>query len=71
MPVTTKIPIVLVYKKSKRHNAKPYIEVFHDMVVDDFINLRKKKPVLPENYEILEIGMGESFVDRYKKKYKI
>lgn len=71
MSVLSKIPIVIVYKKSKRANAKPYLEVFHDTVVDDLINLRKKKPIIPDNYEIIEMGMGESFIAKYKKKYKI
>lgn len=71
MPRTSKLPIVVVYKKSKRKNAKKYLEVFEDTIVDELINERKKKPLLPEKYELVEIGLGESFVDRYKEKYKI
>jgi hypothetical protein len=71
MPVVTKIPIVVVYKKTKRSTAKHYMQVFHDIVIDDLLNERKTKPILPDTYEIVEIGMGESFEQRYKKKYKI
>jgi hypothetical protein len=69
--MATKIPIVCVYTKSKRANAKKYIKVFRNILVDDLVTTSKRKPLLPYEYEILEIGMGESFYDVYKKKHKI
>ena len=69
--MATKIPIVCVYTKSKRKNAKKYIKVFRNILVDDLVTTSKRKPLLPYEYEILEIGMGESFYDVYKKKHKI
>ena len=66
-----KLPVVVVYRKSTRKNSKPVLEVFEDVVVDDIINQRKKIQLIPDTCEILEIGMGESFIQRYKEKYKI
>ena len=37
--------------------------------VDDI--LTKKTPGIPESAIILEIGVGESFIERYKKKHKL
>jgi len=62
-------PVVVVYKKRKY--GKMYMEVFTHLRVDDIIDANKRKPPIPHNYEILEIGVGESFIERYKKKYKI
>lgn len=63
------IPIVVVYQKRK--GGRAYMEVFTNLRVDDIIDTKKRKPPIPHNYEILDIGVGESFVDRYKAKYKI
>ena len=62
----TKIPVVCVYTKSKRNNAKKYIKVFENILADDLVSTTKRKPLLPYEYEILEIGIGESFFDIYK-----
>jgi len=71
MPRTTKIPVVVAYKKSKRKNGKIFVEKFENIIVDDIINGRKRKPLIPENAEIIEIGMGEKFEEKYKEKYKV
>lgn len=63
------IPIVVAYQKRK--NGKVYLEVFNNLRVDDIIDGRKRKPVIPDNYEILDIGVGSDFEERYKKKYKL
>jgi len=39
--------------------------------IDEIINSRKRNPLLPNNYEIVEIGIGESFIEKYKKEYNI
>jgi len=64
------IPIVVVHK-GPRKNSKIQLEIFTSVRVDDVIDGTKRKPLIPHENEILEIGMGESFVERYKKKYKI
>jgi hypothetical protein len=66
-----KTPIAVVYKTSKRKNAKKKIKVFNNTIVDEIINGRKRKPLLPENAEIVEIGVGSSFEEKYKEKYKL
>ena len=63
--------ISVVYKTSKRKNARTKLIVFEDTLVDDIINDRKRKPLLPKETEILEIGVGKSFEEKYKKKYKL
>lgn len=63
------LPIVVIYKKRKY--GKVYLEVFNNTRLDDIIDANKRKPPIPHNYEILDIGVGSSFVERYKKKYKL
>ena len=63
---------VVVIHKGPRKNSKILIEIFNNGTrVDDIINLRKLKPIIPKENEILDIGVGVSFVERYKKKYKL
>ena len=61
--------VVVVYQKRK--NGKPYLQVFHNLRVDDIIDSNKRNPPIPHQYEILEIGVGTCFEERYKKKYKM
>jgi len=63
------IPVIVTYRKRK--NGKVYLQKFENIRVDDVINGRKRKPLIPDNYEILDIGVGESFEERYKQKYKL
>lgn len=62
-------PVVVTYQKRK--NGKIYLEVFENMRVDDIINKRKTKPPIPHNYEIVDIGVGKAFIEKYKEKYKL
>ena len=66
-----KPPVVVVYKTIYRKKEKLNLKVFHDILVDDVIDMGKRKPLIPNDAEILEIGVGSSFEERYKKKYKI
>jgi hypothetical protein len=45
--------------------------VFENTRVDDIISTTKRKPLIPKENEILDLGVGISFVERYKKKYKL
>ena len=47
------------------------METFDDKTPDRIISTTTRKPPIPHKYEILDIGMGEGFVDKYKKKYRI
>ena len=55
-----KIPIVCVYK-GKRSNSKVYIKVFNNILVDDIISTTKRKPLIPKDSQILELGVGTGF----------
>ena len=63
-------PIVVVHKGPKK-TSKFQLEIFTNSRVDDIIDGNKRKPPIPHQNEILDIGVGESFVERYKKKHKI
>jgi hypothetical protein len=63
---------IVVVHKGTRKNSKIKLEIFTNGTrVDDIINLRKLKPIIPKENDILDIGVGESFIERYKKKYKL
>tara|TARA_R110002096_G_scaffold158829_1_gene324337 strand:+ start:2145 stop:2309 length:165 start_codon:yes stop_codon:yes gene_type:complete len=38
---------------------------------DRIINSAARNPMIPNNYIIQEVGIGESFIERYKEKYKL
>ena len=60
---------VVVYRKRKK--GKAYMSVFKDINVDDLLNNRKHHPLIPDNFIIEEIGLGESLIETYKKTYDI
>ena len=61
---------IVVVHKGPRKNSKILLQVFSDGTrVDDIINMRKLKPLIPKENEILEIGVGVGFEKRYKSKY--
>lgn len=64
------IPVIVVHK-GPRKNSKIYIDIFTDRRVDDIIDGTKRKPLIPKSNEILEIGVGSSFEEKYRKKYKV
>lgn len=65
------VPPIVVVHKGPRKNSKFQLEIFTNTRVDDIIDGNKRKPYIPNEHEILDIGVGESFVERYKKKYKL
>ena len=64
-------PPVVVVHKGPRKNSKIHLEIFNNIRPDDIINGNKRKPYIPHENEILELGWGSSFIERYKKKYKL
>lgn len=64
-------PIVVVVHKGPRKNSKIQIQQFENVRVDDVINGNARKPIIPHENEILEIGVGSGFYEKYKKKYKL
>jgi hypothetical protein len=67
-PSEKKIPTVVVYKKP---TGKKYYLLVTESGVDEIIDSSKRKPLLPNNYEIVDMGIGESFIEKYKKQYNI
>ena len=65
------IPPIVVVHKGSRKNSKIQLQIFNSTRVDDIIDGNKRKPPIPHSHEILDMGVGESFVERYKKKYKL
>ena len=65
------IPDIVVVHKRPRKNGKIFLEVFENIRVDDILSTTKRKPLIPKENEILDIGVGISFVERYKKKHKL
>jgi hypothetical protein len=66
-----KIPIVIAFATSNRSNAKTKVKVVRNRTIDDLINCNYIIPGIPAKSVIKEVGMGEIFVERYKKKYNI
>ncbi len=64
-----KMPVVMVFKTSNRSNTKTKIKVFNQSI--DYIISSKKLPGVPEKAEIVELGVGKSFISKYKKKYNL
>ena len=60
---------VVVYKKQK--NSNKYYMIVTDIHVDILNNARATKPVVDHKYEIVEMGIGESFIEVCSQKYKI
>ena len=62
---------VVVVNKGQRKNSKIYIHIFKNVRVDDILDTNKRKPLIPYENEILEIGVGSSFEEKYRKKYNL
>jgi hypothetical protein len=60
------IPISVAYKK--KTGSKVWIKTFTDQRTPDRINA-KKGTLLPAGSEIIEMGVGSKFEERYKQKY--
>ena len=43
----------------------------NEQTVDRILNANARKPLIPNEYVIDDIGMGESFIERYKQEHKI
>lgn len=66
-------PTVLVFKTSNRSNAKTKMKVYKGKNVDEVIEglENNKLPGVPAKAEVLELGVGKSFVESYKLKYNL
>jgi hypothetical protein len=66
-----KIPIVIAFATSNRSNAKYKIKIVRNRTIDDLIDCNYIIPGIPAKAVIKEVGMGNIFIERYKKKYDI
>jgi hypothetical protein len=64
-------PTVLVFKTSNRSNAKTKMKVYKTRNVDEIIDGLEggNLPGVPKKAEVLELALGTSFIEKYKKKY--
>jgi hypothetical protein len=60
---------VAVYKKQK--NSNKHYMIVTDIHVDILINGRATKPIIDHKYDIVELGIGENFIEIWSQKYKI
>ena len=67
-PSEKKLPVVVVYKKP---TGKKYYLIVTESSIDDIIDGGKRKPLIPNNYEIVDMGIGESFIEKFKEQYNI
>lgn len=65
-----KQPVVMVFKTSNRSNAKTKMKVWKNENID-YILTAPKLPGIPDKAEILELGVGESFIKKYQSKYNL
>lgn len=61
--------LVVIYKEKEKGKEK--FTLFEDTNIDDLLDVNKRKPLLPYDYEILYIGVGLSLQDKAKSIYKI
>jgi len=64
------MPVVMVFKTSNRSNAKTKMKVWKNENID-YILTAPKLPGVPDKAEILEVGVGESFIEKYQSKYNL
>jgi len=63
--------VVVVYRKNERAK-KRYIAAFpNEDEPSKILNGAARKPLLPHEYVLDEVGIGEIFLTLYKEKYSI
>lgn len=68
-PASEKIMVCVVYKKPT--GKKYYLNTYINFELDVVLTNRKHTPLIADDYEIVDIGVGKSYIERYKKQYKI
>ena len=62
-------PTIVVAYKTK-WGKKVKLKIFKDLPCPDKI-ISSRSKLLPEGSEILDLGVGEAFIEKYKKKFKL
>jgi len=60
---------VVVYRKNK--SSSKYYMIVTDIHVDIINNGRATKPIVEHKYDIVELGIGFTFINTWSKKYDI
>ncbi len=68
-PVSEKIVTCVVYKKPT--GKKHYLNTYVNYELDSILSNRKHTPLIPDEFEIVDIGIGKSFIKRYMKEFNI
>ena len=63
------LPVIIVYKKRK--DLTKHFMSITEHNVDSILNKKRKKQLLPENYEIVEMGIGQALISTWQDRYKI
>lgn len=53
----------------KTNRGKIWVETFEDKTPDRILSTTTRKPPIPHNYTLLQVGLGD-FVDSYTKRWK-
>lgn len=64
-----KQPVVVVFKSSNRSNATTKMKVIRNKNIDQ-VN-EEKIAGIPDKAVVIELGVGEYFVDQWKRKYNL
>ena len=67
-PAEKKLLTIVVYKKP---TGKKYYLLTTESEIDEVLSNSKRKPLIPNNYEIVDMGIGEAFIKQFKKQYDI
>ena len=67
-PAEKKLLTIVVYKKP---TGKKYYLLTTESEIDEVLSNSKRKPLIPNNYEIIDMGIGESFIKQFTKQYDI
>ena len=61
--------IVAVYKISDRANAKKFMKIFKNTLIDKVLDSRSK--AIPKGAKLVDLGVGKDFKKKWKAKHKI
>lgn len=67
----SKAPIVIAFTTSNRSNAKYKVKVVRNRNIDELMDCNYIIPGIPAKSVIKEVGIGNIFIERFKKKYNV
>ena len=63
-------PVIVVFKTSNRSNAQTKMKIWNNENVD-YILSAPSLPGVPETAIIVELGVGESYIEAFRNKYSL